>query len=70
MYCHVIERERFVEVAMTTHLRLIIVALTIVLNAVETLARAETIDELYATAKKEGALSLMGGGPADSTSHG
>jgi ABC-type Fe3+ transport system substrate-binding protein len=36
-------------------------ALTCVLGA---LAQAETIDELYAAAKKEGALVLYGGGPA------
>ncbi len=42
----------------------VIVASTIVLNAFATSVRAETIDELYTAAKKEGALSLMGGGPA------
>jgi ABC-type Fe3+ transport system substrate-binding protein len=42
----------------------LIVALTIVLNAFTPPLRAETIDELYTAAKKESALSLMGGGPA------
>src|SRR3954452_6216292 len=38
-----------------------LLALALVLGAS---ARAETIDELYAAAKKEGALVLYGGGPA------
>jgi ABC-type Fe3+ transport system substrate-binding protein len=55
------------EVATPMHARFVpsalIFASTIVLNAFATAVHAETIDELYAAAKKEGALSLMGGGP-------
>jgi len=53
---------------MPVHARFIptnlIFASFLVLNSFATPAEAETIDELYAAAKKEGALSLMGGGPA------
>jgi ABC-type Fe3+ transport system substrate-binding protein len=60
--------DRSEELAMPTSARLIrwtvIVASTAVVNAFAAPVRAETIDELYTAAKKEGALSLMGGGPA------
>ena len=44
--------------------------LAIALAGIAAKANAQSIDELYEAARKEGALSLNGGGPAASTSRG
>src|ERR1700739_4512587 len=50
--------------ALHKHCRLLPAVFIIGLAACATQTRAQSIDELYAAATKEGALSLDGGGPA------